>query len=117
MHALYTLQVRTEYLSADCKNGRMGSDGGFFCRSILFPVVTTNRCHGKLKNWASIYGAFPSFDFLQLGFFPEPFVMYPLSNSQQICIPNACSDSLGINIDIRVRHCLVWTSVCPLPVV
>lgn len=50
----WTLTILT-----DCENGRMGSDGGFFCHSILFPAVTINRCHGKLKNWASTYGASP----------------------------------------------------------
>lgn len=59
MRALYTLQVRTENLPTDCKNGHMGLDGGFFYHSILFPAVTINRCQGKLKNQANIYGASP----------------------------------------------------------
>lgn len=57
--ALHTLQFQTEDLPLDCKNGLVGSDGGFFYHSIPSPAATINRCHGKLQNWASMYGASP----------------------------------------------------------
>lgn len=40
-----------------------------------------------------------------------------LSNPQWLCVPNACSNSFWTDIDLHEQPGLVWTCVCPLPVV
>lgn len=95
----------------------MGSDGGFFCCSILFPAVTRKRCHGKLNSWTGVTGAFPGLIFIPLEGFCELFVLCLLSNSQQIHVPGAslnwhrhtCAALFGVALHVSAVSCVEKT--------